>query len=53
MRIVDKIKKKSEKFDCDSPVKIAFLGDSVTHGCFEVVEKREGAFECVYDQDAV
>lgn len=53
MNIIEKIKNKSEKFDCAAPVKIAFLGDSVTHGCFEVIEKKEGVFDCVYDQTAV
>lgn len=53
MIITEKIKDKSKKFDCDSPVKIAFLGDSVTHGCFEVVEKQKGNFDCIYDHHAV
>lgn len=53
MKITEKIKRKSEKFDCDAPVKIAFLGDSVTHGCFEVIERKEGVFDCVYDQTSV
>lgn len=53
MKIADKIQRKVKKFDCDSPVKIAFLGDSVTHGCFETEEKQDGVVECDYDGNAV
>lgn len=53
MIITEKIRKKAQKFDSDSPVKIAFIGDSVTHGCFEVVEKQKGNFDCIYDHYAV
>lgn len=32
------------------PVTIAFLGDSVTQGCFEVYEKSKGEIETVFDK---
>lgn len=35
MKIVDKIARKCADTSADSPVKIAVLGDSVSHGCFE------------------
>lgn len=31
---------------------VAFFGDSVTHGAFECIERRDGA-DCVFDLDAV
>lgn len=52
MKLAEKLKRKSENASCDSPVKIAFLGDSVTHGCFELVKKPGGAIDTVYDQES-
>lgn len=49
MKIIEEIKRKAANPGCEAPVKIAFLGDSVTHGCFEVIEKRNGEFDCIYD----
>lgn len=34
------------------PVMLAFLGDSVTQGCFEVYQKSDGGIETVYDSDS-
>lgn len=33
------------------PVTIAFLGDSVTQGCFEIYEKSKGEIETVFDKN--
>lgn len=33
------------------PVTIAFLGDSVTQGCFEVYEKSKGEIETIFDKN--
>lgn len=54
MNIREKIQKKLADAPSEGPVSIAFLGDSVTHGCFEVFEKeRPGWIDCVYDQENV
>lgn len=34
------------------PVTVAFLGDSVTQGCFEVYKKNETSIETVFDKSA-
>lgn len=53
MVILEKIRVKSKNPAEDSPIKIAFLGDSVTHGCFEIIDKGDGRIDCVYDHEAV
>lgn len=44
MKIIDKIVKKSKDKN-EKPITIAFLGDSVTQGCFELYKTGECAFE--------
>ena len=53
MDLKEKLRLKTANPASAAPVKLAFLGDSVTHGCFEIIEKAAGCFDCVYDQDAV
>jgi len=53
MRILKKIQEKVQNPAGMAPLKIAFLGDSVTHGCFEVIDKGEGRIDCIYDHAAV
>ena len=54
MDIREKIKRKLADAPSEAPVSIAFLGDRVTHGCFEVFEKEKpGLIDCVYDQENV
>ena len=48
-KIAEKIKAKSDAPYAVSPVTIAFLGDSVTQGCFEVYKNGEGSVEAVFD----
>ena len=50
MKIVDKIIKKQNDNKNNPGVTIAFLGDSVTQGCFEVYKKGEG-IETVFDKN--
>ena len=38
MKIIKKIENKQDFYNYPTPT-IAFLGDSVTHGCFECYEK--------------
>lgn len=49
MKIIEKIKKKSENIFENESVCIAFLGDSVTQGCFEVYKTGETAIDTVYE----
>ena len=48
MKIIDKIKKKTLDICGEKPVTIAFLGDSVTQGCFECYFDEEG-IQTVFD----
>ena len=49
MKIIEKINDKSRDiFNKKQPV-IAFTGDSVTQGCFELYVKEKGAIETVFD----
>jgi len=51
MKIIDLIKeKKADNMNKKAPT-IAFLGDSVTQGCFEVYQKTDGGIETVYDKN--
>ena len=48
MKIIDKLNSKQDIYHAN-PVTIAFLGDSVTQGCFECYIKEDGAIETVFD----
>lgn len=50
MRIVEKMALKERDNLNHGGVTIAFLGDSVTQGCFEIYKKSNGGLETVYDQ---
>ena len=52
MKIIDKMAQKARS-NMDLPgVTIAFFGDSVTQGCFEICEIRPGEIEAIYDKNA-
>lgn len=51
MRIVEKIIQKQKDNDY-SGVTVAFLGDSVTQGCFELYKTGEKSFATVFDKSA-
>ena len=52
MKIVEKIvKKQNDNHGCPSPC-IAFLGDSVTQGCFEIYRKSEKEIQTVFDKNS-
>lgn len=53
MGLFEKLKAKNQRARVESPVKIVFLGDSVTHGCFEVYEGENGKIKTVFDHNAV
>ena len=50
MLIVEKMSLKEKDNFNNGGVTIAFLGDSVTQGCFEIYKKSNGAIETVFDQ---
>ena len=50
MRIIEKLAAKNHDNWNEPPVTIAFLGDSVTQGCFELFEIRPGEIETVFEQ---
>ena len=49
MRVMNLFRDKAKDMNGCQPVTIAFLGDSVTQGCFEVFIKNDGEVETVYD----
>ena len=51
MEIMKKIAAKAADMKGNPPVTLAFLGDSVTQGCFECYIKKDGNIETVYDQE--
>lgn len=51
MRIVEKIAEKSKNNAGVEGVSIAFLGDSVTQGCFELYWKLNGDMETIFDPE--
>lgn len=50
MRIIEKMAKKTADHMNNEGVVIAFLGDSVTQGCFEIYKKENNEIETVFDQ---
>lgn len=51
MEIIKKIVQKNDDIYNAKPVTIAFLGDSVTQGCFEVYYKLDGRIETIFDSE--
>ncbi len=51
MKIIDKIKHKSKNLVSGDIPTIAFLGDSVTQGCFEIFLNEEKKIEPVFDAE--
>ena len=51
MKIVEKMAKKAKDNWNEPGVTIAFLGDSVTQGCFELYRKGEDGFETYFDKN--
>ena len=50
MKIIEKLAAKAKDNWNAAPVTIAFLGDSVTQGCFELYLKDDGKVETVFDK---
>lgn len=50
MKVVEKIAKKEADHFHNEGVTFAFLGDSVTQGCFEIYKKENGHMETVFDK---
>ncbi len=51
MKIIEKLKQKAENINDFPPVTIAFLGDSVTQGCFDVYMTGEASLETYFDSN--
>ncbi len=51
MKILEKFNRRVQDNINAEPVTIAFLGDSVTQGCFELYIKPDGNFETVFDKE--
>ena len=49
MKTVEKLAERQERLGGAAPVTIAFLGDSVTQGCFENFVIRENCVDTVFD----
>ncbi len=50
MKILQKLTQKAQNNRDLEGVTVAFLGDSVTQGCFEIYKKRDGSLETVFDR---
>ena len=50
MKIIEKMARKTADHMNNEGVVIAFLGDSVTQGCFEIYKKANNQIETVFDQ---
>lgn len=50
MKIIEKMAKKSADHYNNEGVTIAFLGDSVTQGCFECYKKENNQIETIFDK---
>ena len=50
MKITAKFKRKTVNYLDGAPITIGFIGDSVTHGCFEMYKPIEGGFTCNFRQ---
>ena len=50
MKIMNRIHEKANDNANKPGVTIAFLGDSVTQGCFELYKKSDGSIETVFDK---
>lgn len=50
MKIIEKIARKAKDHYNNEGVTIAFLGDSVTQGCFEIYKKENNEIETVFDK---
>lgn len=51
MKIMEKFAAKVKSNWNEPPVRLAFLGDSVTQGCFEIYKTSETSLETVFDQN--
>ena len=52
MKIIEMMSRKSQDLYGEKIPTIAFLGDSVTQGCFEIYRKSENAIETYFDKNS-
>ena len=53
LTIGEKLARRNNDPQNNPAVKAVFLGDSVTHGCFEIYPTPEGGIETIYDPESV
>lgn len=53
MKILNRLSEKNANISSGAPVTIAFLGDSVTQGCFELCKGYKCDFDGTNDYEAV
>lgn len=53
MKVLSKLSQKNTDITSRAPVTIAFLGDSVTQGCFELCKGYDSDFDGINDYEAV
>ena len=53
MQIAEKLAKKAKDNRQEAPVTIAFYGDSVTQGCFELYKVGEAGHQTIFDKTSV
>lgn len=53
MKFLSALVQKNTDPTARAPVTMACLGDSVTHGCFEIFRDRQNGIDCVFDCEAV
>lgn len=51
MKVINRLKEKAENIHGSSQVTLAFLGDSVTQGCFDVYMQTETTLETYFDSE--
>lgn len=51
MKVINKFKEKARNLSGAEAVTLAFLGDSVTQGCFDCYETSENSLETVYEAE--
>lgn len=49
MKVTEKLIERNHSTGNTRPVLIAFIGDSVTHGCFEVEIEHDECFDIAFD----
>jgi len=52
MKVIEKLVKRNRAMQDNEPITIAFLGDSVTQGCFELYRVGEKGFNTIFESES-